>query len=253
MAKASRAKERAQEPPARQSKVYGYVRVSTVQQAEGESLAAQQRKIEGRALELGTPLDQVFIEQGVSGSKPLEKRPQGKELLRIVQPGDTIIASKLDRMFRSAADALRVIEAFRKRNISLYLLDLGGNCTTDGIAKLVVTIMSAVAEFERFRTRERILEMVAHRRAQNLPLGGKHRRFGFEREPGLDGKLQPIPKEQQAIRLMMRLEAKKRSLREIAHQVQQRYGITITHMGVQGVLRRERAKQLASEGAKANI
>jgi putative DNA-invertase from lambdoid prophage Rac len=223
------------------SKVYGYCRVSTVEQVEGESLVAQQRKIDGRALELGQKLDQVFIERGVSGSKPLEKRPQGKALIRIVKPGDIIIASKLDRMFRSAADALRVIEAFRKRSISLYLLDLGGNCTTDGIAKLVVTIMSAVAEFERFRTRERVLEMVAHRRQKNLPLGGKHRRFGFEREPGLDGTLQPIPKEQQAIRLMMRLHAKKHSLREIAKRLH-RQGITITHMGVQGVLRREEAK-----------
>ena len=101
--------------------------------------------------------------------------------------------------------------------------------------------MSAVAEFERFRTRERVLEMVAHRRQKNLPLGGKHRRFGFEREPGLDGTLQPIPKEQQAIRLMMRLHAKKHSLREIAKRLH-RQGITITHMGVQGVLRREEAK-----------
>lgn len=229
------------------SKVYGYCRVSTVDQVEGESLAAQQRKIDGRALELGQKLDQVFIERGVSGSKPLEKRPQGKALIRTVKPGDIIIASKLDRMFRSAADALRVIEAFRKQTISLYLLDLGGNCTTDGIAKLVVTIMSAVAEFERFRTRERVLEMVAHRRQEGLSLGGKHPPFGFKRVTNGLGKkaLQPIPEQQQAIRLMTRLHAKKRSLREIAHQVQQRHGVTITHMGVQGVLRREQAKRQA--------
>ena len=126
MAKTSKRKVTAPRETARDSKVYGYCRVSTVDQVDGESLAAQQRKIDGRALELGKTLDHVFIEKGVSGSKPLEKRPQGKELLRTVHSGDTIIASKLDRMFRSAADALRVIEAFRKQNISLYLLDLGG-------------------------------------------------------------------------------------------------------------------------------
>ena len=246
MAKTSKGKSKAPRAPAREapSKVYGYARVSTVEQAEGESLTVQKRKIEGRALELGQTLDQVFIEPGVSGWKPLEQRPQGKALLAAVQPGDLIIASKLDRMFRSAADALRIIEAFQKRNISLYLLDLGGNCTTDGIAKLVVTIMSAVAEFERFRTRERVLEMVAHRRQKNLPLGGKHPLFGFKRvTDGLGKKtLQPVPQQQQAIRLMLRLHAKKHSLREIAQQVQHRHGVTITHMGVQGVLRREEAK-----------
>jgi DNA invertase Pin-like site-specific DNA recombinase len=234
------------------SKVYGYVRVSTVVQADGESLAAQQRKIEGRALELDKTLDHVYVETGVSGSKPLEQRPQGKALLHTVQSGDIIIASKLDRMFRSAADALRVIEAFRKRSISLYLLDLGGNCTTDGIAKLVVTIMSAVAEFERFRTRERVLEMVEHRRHKGLSLGGAHPPFGFKRvTTGLGEKaLQPIPEQQQAIRLMQKLHAKKSSLREIAQRVHKVHGITITHMGVQNVLRREEAKSQSKSGKK---
>ena len=239
--KTSKGKGTAPRAPA---KVYGYARVSTMEQAGGESLEVQKRKIEGRALELGHPLDQVFIEPGVSGWKPLEQRPQGKALLRTVQPGDLIIASKLDRMFRSAKDALRIIEAFQKRNISLYLLDLGGNCTTDGIAKLVVTIMSAVAEFERFRTRERVQEMVAHRRREGLSLGGKHPRFGFKRvTDGLGRKtLQPVPQQQQAIKLITRLRAKQWSLRDIAHKVQKQYGVTITHMGVQGVLNREDAK-----------
>jgi DNA invertase Pin-like site-specific DNA recombinase len=185
-----------------------------------------------------------------TGWKPLEQRPQGKALLAAVQPGDLIIASKLDRMFRSAKDALRIIEAFQKRNISLYLLDLGGNCTTDGIAKLVVTIMSAVAEFERFRTRERVQEMVAHRRREGLSLGGKHPRFGFKRvTDGLGRKtLQPVPKQQEAIKLITRLHAKQWSLRDIAHKVQKQYGVTITHMGVQGVLNREDAK--AESGKK---
>ena len=170
-----------------------------------------------------------------------------------MQPGDLIIASKLDRMFRSAKDALRIIEAFQKRNISLYLLDLGGNCTTDGIAKLVVTIMSAVAEFERFRTRERVQEMVAHRRREGLSLGGKHPRFGFKRvTDGLGRKtLQPVPQQQQAIKLITRLHAKKWSLRDIAHKVQKRYGVTITHMGVQGVLNREEAKAKSGQEGHA--
>ena len=186
--------------------------MSTVDQVDGESLTAQQRKIDGRALELGQPLDQVFIEKGVSGSKPLEKRPQGRELLRTVHSGDTI----------------------------------------DGIAKLVVTIMSAVAEFERFRTRERVLETVAHRRREGLSLGGKHPPFGFKRvTDGLGTKaLQPIREQQEAIKLMLRLKPRGYSLREIAYKVQKRYGVTITHMGVQGVIRREEAKSQLGKDEK---
>ena len=83
--KTSKGKGTAPRAPA---KVYGYARVSTMEQAGGESLEVQKRKIEGRALELGHPLDQVFIEPGVSGWKPLEQRPQGKALLRTVQKAE---------------------------------------------------------------------------------------------------------------------------------------------------------------------
>jgi putative DNA-invertase from lambdoid prophage Rac len=228
--------------------VYGYVRVSTVMQAEdGESLDVQRRKIEGRTLELGKKLDHIY-DDTVSGSKPLEKRSQGKELLRAVKSGDTIIASKLDRMFRSASDALRVIEAFRRRKISLYLLDVGGDCTGDGIAKLVVTILSAVAEFERFRTRERILEVVADRRKRGLPFGGVRPPFGFK--VGRRGRLQPALKEQRAIRLIKRLRAKGLSLREIGQRVRQHQGLTISHMTVEAVLRREAAKAVKATGGE---
>jgi len=54
----------------------------------------------------GLTLDKVFVERGVSGSKPIADRPQGAALLAVLQPGDTVITPKLDRMFRSALDAL---------------------------------------------------------------------------------------------------------------------------------------------------
>jgi putative DNA-invertase from lambdoid prophage Rac len=89
---------------------YRYARVSTVRQAdEGESLEVQERTIAGYALMHGTKADQVFVERGVSGSKPLSDRPQGGALLAAMQPGDTIITPKLDRMFRSTLDALNVL------------------------------------------------------------------------------------------------------------------------------------------------
>jgi Resolvase, N terminal domain len=61
--------------------VYGYVRVSTERQADdGESLGAQQRVIEGYAMMNGITLDKIFVERGVSGSKPLGERPEGTRL-----------------------------------------------------------------------------------------------------------------------------------------------------------------------------
>jgi DNA invertase Pin-like site-specific DNA recombinase len=215
---------------------YGYARVSTLVQAdEGESLEVQRRKIEGRGLELGKKLDRVFIERGVSGSKPLNQRPQGKVLLAAVKPGDTIIASKLDRMFRSAHDALNVLEQFKKRKISLFLIDLGGDVTGDGISELVFTIMSAIAKFERGRIAERIAEVKADQRRRGRHLGGS-RPFGFQ--ISRKGTLTPVPKEQVAVRLIRRLQTRGHSLRAIADRVQQRLGLKVSHMTVQAVLHR---------------
>ena len=107
--------------------VYGYVRVSTANQAQdGESLETQRRQVGGYAMQQGWDLDRTFTERGVSGSKPLADRPQGKRLLATLQPGDVVVAAKLDRVFRSALDALQTCQDFRDRGVALHLLDLGG-------------------------------------------------------------------------------------------------------------------------------
>ena len=124
--------------------VYGYARVSTQRQAEeGESLGVQRRQIEGYAKMLGLAEPQLFVEEGVSGSKPLNTRPAAKELLAALTPGDVIIAAKLDRMFRSARDALDVLEELKAQGVALHLIDLGGDVTGNGISKLVFNILSA--------------------------------------------------------------------------------------------------------------
>ena len=58
--------------------VYGYVRVSTQAQAdEGESLAVQQRQIEGYCHMHALSLDRVYVERGISGSVAVTERPEG--------------------------------------------------------------------------------------------------------------------------------------------------------------------------------
>src|SRR5580765_5812904 len=115
--------------------VYGYARVSTVRQAEeGESLGVQQRQIAGYAMTLGLTVEHVYVERGVSGSKPLAERPEGTALLAALRPGDVVITPKLDRMFRSALDALDVLGGLQKGGVSLHMVDLGGDVTGNGIS-----------------------------------------------------------------------------------------------------------------------
>jgi DNA invertase Pin-like site-specific DNA recombinase len=143
--------------------VFGYVRVSTTEQvSNGESLETQRAQIAGYAMMKGWTVKEVFVEQGVSGSIPLADRPEGKRLLAAMQKGDAIVTPKLDRMFRSASDALGTLEEIKAGGVSLHMLDLGGDVCGNGISKLVFTILSAVAENERERIRDRIRDVKRH-------------------------------------------------------------------------------------------
>ena len=146
---------------------YGYCRVSTARQAsEGESLDVQRRQIEGYAHMHGLTLCGVAVEDGVSGSVPVHERPKGGPLFAKLRKGDIVIAPKLDRLFRSALDALQVVEDLRKRSVSLHLLDLGGDISGNGLSKLFLTIAAAFAEAERDRIRERIGQVKADQKAR---------------------------------------------------------------------------------------
>lgn len=197
-------------------KVYGYVRVSTSEQAtNGESLETQKAKITGYAMMQGWEVAEVFVEGGVSGSIPLADRPQGQRLLAVASKDDMIITPKLDRMFRSASDALGTLEEMKAQGTGLVMIDLGGDVTGNGISKLVFTILSAVAENERERTRERIREVKRHLASQGIYGGGKVP-FGFD---NVDGRLVENEEQQATIKAMQIMKAGGRSLRKIAEAV----------------------------------
>jgi DNA invertase Pin-like site-specific DNA recombinase len=213
---------------------YGYCRVSTAKQgSDGESLEVQRRQIEGYALMHGLKLDDVIVEERVSGSVPVAERPAGGPLFARLMKGDVVIAPKLDRLFRSALDALTLVEDLRKRGVALHLLDLGGDISGKGLSKLFLTIAAAFAEAERDRIRERIGQVKADQKARGRYLGGTAP-FGYR--VGQAGELVPHEGEQKAIREMKRLRAQGKALRPIAEAMRAK-GHKISHEGVAGVLR----------------
>jgi putative DNA-invertase from lambdoid prophage Rac len=211
--------------------------VSTLKQAnEGESLDVQRRQIEGYALMHGLTIAEVMVEEGVSGSIPVEQRPIGGQLFAKLQRGDIVVAAKLDRLFRSALDALKVVESLKGRGVKLHLLDLGWDIAGNGLSKLFLTIAAAFAEAERDRIRERIGQVKADQKARGRFLGGSVQ-FGYRLGDG--GELVPHEPEQEAIREMTELEAQGRSLRAIAAEMQAK-GHRISHVGVQTALKSKR-------------
>ena len=181
--------------------ILGYLRVSTQEQAgkNTTSLAAQEQVIRGIAMTRGaSSFDvQLFSDPGISGSIPLEFRPAGKELLATAQSGDIVCAAKLDRMFRSASDALVTAERLKEAGVKLILFDLGAEPVTDnGMAKCFFTMASAFAELERVRIGERMESGRSQKRDRNGHLGGVapygYRVVGAKRE----SRLEPVPEEQ---------------------------------------------------------
>jgi putative DNA-invertase from lambdoid prophage Rac len=114
----------------------------------------------------------------VSGGKRLARRPKGAELLKTLRSGDHVIATQLDRIFRSAVDALNVAADLLDRGCHLRLLDIGGEVTGTGLAKLVFNVLAAVAEMERERIGERVRSVKQHLRASGYFTGG-HTACGF--------------------------------------------------------------------------
>ena len=147
---------------------------------------------------------------------------------------DIVIAAKLDRPFRSALDALKVVESLKTRGVKLHLLDLGGDIAGNGISKLFLTIAAAFADAERDRIRERIGQVKADQKARGRYLGGNVP-FGFLLQDD-GGGLIPHEAEQDAIREMIALRPQGRPLRAIAAAVAAK-GFRISHEGVAGMLR----------------
>ncbi len=228
--------------------IYGYVRCSTAEQAaEGKStLDDQERRIVGAAMMRGQPVERVFSDPGVSGARQLATRPSGRELLAALQPGDVVIAAKMDRLFRSAQDALTTVEQMQRDGVGLILADMGPDPVTEnGMGKLFFTMAAAFAEFERTRIAERVADGRRAKGARGGFIGGDAP-YGFRCVgQGRDAVLAVDEDEQRTLARVREL-APGRSLRQIAAALASegllsRTGRLFAPSQVQGMLRRETA------------
>lgn len=201
--------------------ILAYARVSTIEQAADgtTSINEQIRKAKAVAdLRGASSFDFVtFIDKGVSGGRPLHARPAGKELLATAKPGDVIVASKMDRLFRSASDALNTAEMLKSRKVDLILVDMGTSPVTEnGTSKIFFGMLALVAEFERNRIAERMEDGRRGKRGRNGHLGGVapygYRVVGSKR----DSVLEPVPEEQPILQEVLALAGKKVSSWHIA-------------------------------------
>jgi len=208
--------------------IYGYVRVSTIQQAkEGDSLESQVKQVLSYSLSRGLELNEsdVFVEKGVSGGSEFNSRPQGSKLLEIVKSGDVLIFPKLDRGFRNTRDALNTLHLLKEKGVTVHSIDLGGDVTGNGVGAIIFTILSAFASFERERIASRISEVKQMRKSQGYYVGGR-RGFGFN---VVEGKKVPNRKEQKLIKKMREMIVEGNSLSEVHRWLNNDQGVSLAY------------------------
>ncbi|NIV39357.1 MAG: recombinase family protein [Anaerolineae bacterium] len=203
-------------------KAISYVRVSTVEQAsEGISLAAQQDAIRAYARFKNMELVHELTDAGVSAGKPLQERDGGRRLFQYAGYPHirAVIAFKLDRLFRDAADCLAVTRIWDELEVDLHLVDLGGQPvdTSTAMGRFFLTIMAGVAEMERNLIRERTKAAMAHLKSLGKRVGSIP--YGYKLAP--DGRtLLKEPQEQRVIANARALRREGLSLRKISAALQ---------------------------------
>ena len=141
----------------------GYARTSTHDQQAGFEAQIRDLKAVG--------CEEIFQEQ----ISAVAQRDRLKEALRFVRKDDTLVVCKPDRLARSTTDLLRIVEDLDRRGVGLIMLSMGGQQidTRSPTGKLMITMLAAIAEFERGLLLERQREGVAKAKADGKYKGRK--------------------------------------------------------------------------------
>ena len=152
--------------------ILGYVRVSTDKQIEsGAGLEGQRTYLIAEATRRGAHLEVISESEATSG-KSTRKRPALAEAMNRLDRGEAhaLAVSKLDRLSRSVADFLAILERSRKGKWALIIGDLPIDTSTP-MGEAMATISATFAQLERKRIGERTREALAVKKSQGVQLG----------------------------------------------------------------------------------
>lgn len=137
----------------------GYVRVSTVDQNSIRQL-------------YGMQLDRVFRDEASGGTR---ERPQLQEMRKYVREEDTLYVHSMDRLARNLDDLRLLVHEFTEKGVRVVFIAEGLTFTGDGnpYSLLLLSVIGAVAEFERSLIRARQMEGIAAAKMRGVYKGRK--------------------------------------------------------------------------------
>ena len=140
----------------------GYIRVSTVDQNTDRQLSSLQ-------------LDRIFTEY--ASGKNIGDRPALNEMLAFIREGDDVYVHSMDRLARNLRDLLNLVEQINAKGVTLHFvtenLSFSSNTETNPMATLMLSLLGAVAQFERSLILERQREGIAKAKARGAYKGRK--------------------------------------------------------------------------------
>jgi DNA invertase Pin-like site-specific DNA recombinase len=151
---------------------FGYARVST----NGQDL-------NGQIVELAAAGCAKVYREKASGAKT--DRPELAKLLRVLDEGDILIVTRLDRLARSTRDLLNVLDAVAKRGAGFRSLKDAWADTTTPHDRLMLTVLGGLAEFERELIRARTGEGRKRAKARGVKFGRPRKLTSHQRQEAL--------------------------------------------------------------------
>ena len=181
-------------------KVYIYTRVSTTMQVDGYSLDAQKTRMKAYAEFNGFEIVGEYEDAGKSG-KSIEGRMEFNRMMEDIKTGKDdvsfVLVFKLSRFGRNAADVLSTLQTMQDFGVNLICVEDGIDSSKDA-GKLMISVLSAVAEIERENIRVQTMEGRIQKAREGKWNGG-FAPYGYKLE---NGELIVNEEEAEAIRMI---------------------------------------------------
>ncbi len=220
---------------------YAYMRVSTIEQVDGTSLASQKRECKGLAMTGGLYIECYIEDKGVSGAMCFFDRMSEHDVK--LREGDVVIVAKLDRFSRDAADALNTIKVLKERGVRL-IINGHGDVTDDTniMARLMLEVMAVFAGHERRVIKSRQKDGQAAKKARGGHIGGSAP-FGYRVEgKGQKAGLVEDEVQQAALADAVAWRVEKMSLRGISLKIKEKHGFSVSYEAVRRAIADKQAK-----------